>query len=158
MEWLGFEIHPDTPHQGTPVHLLPWRVDVQGMLRHLRQLGAPVGITFNDLTLLALEAAEFAKEHRRFEAFHSAVFDAYYLKGQNIGNLEILAEIGQQTGLDRNALENALLKGTYKPVLNEAKKEALKLGVSAAPTFIIEGKDRIVGAQPLDIFRNVLRA
>jgi predicted DsbA family dithiol-disulfide isomerase len=162
VEWLGFEIHPDTPQEGMLLSTMFPQLDAQNMFRHLRDMAAPYGITFADITLISnsrmsLEASEFAKEHGKFDTFHRALFQAYFSQGMDIGNLEVLTQIGHESGLDRDALSQALQTGEYLPRIENMRKEAVRLGVNAAPTFIIEDRDRIVGAQAIDVFRKKLR-
>ena len=64
----------------------------------------------------------------------------------------------EAAGLDTEALEKALQSGKYRRVLEETKEEAARLGITAAPTFILNGKERIVGAQSIDVFRERLRS
>jgi len=162
-EWLGFEIHPDTPQEGVLLSTMFPQLDTRNMFRHLREMAAPYGIVFADIVLISnsrmsLEASEFAKEHGRFDQFHRALFQAYFSVGMDIGRVEVLKQIGHEAGLDHEALGQALLTGKHRPMIENMRKEAARLGVTAAPTFIIDGKDRIVGAQPIDVFRKKLRA
>ena len=69
----------------------------------------------------------------------------------------MLKQIGREAGLDADALEKALQKGTYRQAREESKEEAARLGITAAPTFIFNEKDRIVGAQSIDVFRERLK-
>jgi predicted DsbA family dithiol-disulfide isomerase len=162
VEWLGFEIHPDTPQEGMLLSTMFPQLDSQNMFRHLRDSAAPYGIIFADITRvsnsrMSLEASEYAKEHGRFDQFHSALFRTYFSEGMDIGNLEVLAQTGHDAGLDRTALVKALKSGKFLPMIENMRQEAARLTVTAAPTFILEGKDRIVGAQPIDVFRKKLR-
>jgi len=162
VEWLGFEIHPDTPQEGMLLSTMFPQLDTRNMFRHLRDMAAPYGITFADIvrisnSRMSLEASEFAKERGRFDQFHSALFRAYFSEGRDIGSIEVLMQIGHEAGLDSDALGQVLRTGKFRPMIENMRKEAARLGVTAAPTFIIEGKDRIVGAQPIDVFRKKLR-
>ena len=69
-----------------------------------------------------------------------------------------MKQIGKEAGLDADALGKALKTGKYRRVREEAKEEAARLGISAAPTFIFNEKDRIVGAQSIEVFRERLKA
>jgi predicted DsbA family dithiol-disulfide isomerase len=163
VEWLGFEIHPETPPKGTPLSTMFPRIDAKSMTQRLNNAGAPFGIAFAKIvhisnSRLSLEAAEFAKEHNRFDQFHSALFQAYFSQGKDIGNIEILALVAGDAALDAGSMKAALQAGKYRPMIENARQEAARLGVNAAPTFIIENKDRIVGAQPLEVFRKKLSA
>jgi predicted DsbA family dithiol-disulfide isomerase len=162
VEWLGFEIHPDTPPEGMLLSIMFPGLDAQNMFRHLRDMAAPYGITFADISRISnsrmsLEASEFAKEHGMFDQFHRALFQAYFSQGMDIGSLEVLTQIGHESGLNGDTLAHSLQSGKYRPMIANLRKEATRLGINAAPTFIIEEQDRIVGAQPIDVFRKKLR-
>ena len=161
IEWLGFEIHPETPPRGMPLAQLFPRADVEVMTKRLNSMGEPFGLAFRNIVNISnsrqsLEAAEFAKEQGRFDAFHRAVFDAYFSQGKDIGDIEVLTQLGMQAGLDPEALRNALRTGRCRRVLEEVREEAARLGVTAAPTFLFNGKERVIGAQPIEVFRERL--
>jgi predicted DsbA family dithiol-disulfide isomerase len=137
--------------------------DIKRMMENLRTMGAPFGIVFADRPLLsnsrsALHAAEFAREQGRFDPFHVALFAAYFSHGLDIGNLDVLRQIGQDVGLDAGAMLNAVQSGRYLQKLEEAKEDAADRGVTGVPTFFIEDKKSVVGVQPLDVFRKALRS
>jgi predicted DsbA family dithiol-disulfide isomerase len=162
VEWLPFEIHPETPPNGMPLVKMFPRADVESMTRRLNSMGAPFGLAFRKIvnisnSRLSLEAGEFAKEHGRFDEFHNDIFKAYFSQGKDIGNVAVLKQIGKDAGLDAIALGKALETGKYRQVREEAKEEAAHLGITAAPTFIFNGKDRIVGAQSPEVFRELLK-
>jgi predicted DsbA family dithiol-disulfide isomerase len=162
VEWLGFEIHPDTPQAGMLLSTMFPQLDTQNMFRHLRDMAAPYGITFADIvhvsnSRMSLEASEFAKDQDKFDQFHSALFRAYFSQGMDIGDIEVLTQIGSEASLDGDALAQALQTGKYLPRIENMRKEAARLGVTAAPTFIIENRESIVGAQSIEVFRKKLR-
>ena len=137
--------------------------DIKRMMEHLRSMGAPFGITFVDRPILsnsrlALQAAEFAREQNLFDPFHSALFAAYFSLGLDIGNIDVLAMIAHDAGLDAGAMIKALQGGKYLPRLEAVKEEAAVRGVSGVPAFFIEDKKSVVGAQPLAVFRKALRS
>ena len=71
--------------------------------------------------------------------------------------MDILMAIAKKSGLDPGALQEALQARRYLPRLEEVNREARKSGITGAPTFIINGRHSIVGAQPLEIFRETLK-
>mgnify|MGYP006268797089 CR=1 FL=1 len=158
VDWLGFEIHPETPPGGMPLIKMFPRADADGMTRRLNGMGAPFGLAFRKIvnisnSRLSLEAGEFAKEQGRFDAFHHEVFRTYFSEGKDIGDIDVLAQIGKDSGVDSAALRSALETGRYRKRLDTVKAEAVGLHVTAAPTFIVNDANRIVGAQPLEVFR-----
>ncbi len=137
--------------------------DITRVMQHLRTAGAPYGITFADRPFLsnshlALQAAEFARDHGKFRELHTSLFTTYFSVGLDIGNIDILTELAEDAGLDAGAMRNALQDGTYLPRLEEAKQEAALRNVTSVPTFFLGDKKTIVGAQPLDVFRKTLRS
>ncbi len=163
MEWRGIEIHPDTPPQGRPLTELFPPAQISSMMQHLRTAGAPFGIAFADRSFLsnsrnALLAAEFSREHGRFAQFHSAVFSAYFSLGLDIGDLDILAQLAQASGLDPERMKREVRAGTHRSRLDLVRQEAGLLEISGVPAFAIEDRQLIVGAQPLDVFRKALRS
>ena len=156
------EIHPETPPEGTLMTARFREEDIKRMMGHLRLMGTPFGIAFVDRPILsnsrpALLAAEFAREQGKFQAFHEAVFAAYFSHGIDIGDLDALGQIAGDVGIDAGALAGAVKSGKYLPLLEKTKEDAARLGVTGVPTFIINDKRSIVGAQSLDVFRKTLR-
>ena len=136
--------------------------DIKRMMEHLRTMGAAFGITFADRPLLsnsrlALQAAEYARDNAKFHGYHQALFTAYFSEGLDIGDLNVLTQIARDTGLDADAMVSAVESRRYLPKLEEAKEDAARLGVSGVPTFHIDNRKLLVGAQPLDVFRKMLR-
>ena len=131
------------------------------MFAHLRTLGANVGITFRDITLLsnsrlALEASEYAKDQGVFDRFHDTMFRAYFNDGKDIGSAAVILEVGEGVGINAGALKKELDRGTYAVRLQEMRRQAENHGVSAVPTFVINSKEKLVGVQPLEVFREFL--
>jgi len=131
------------------------------MFQNLNISGSSFDIEFKNVNLLAnsriaMEAAEFARVQGMFNQFHEAVFDSYFTKGKNIGDINIILELAENIGLNSNELCNALKGNKYNAILEQVKEEAINKGINAAPTFCIEGKDRIMGAQSIEIFRKTI--
>lgn len=157
------EIHPETPLEGMPMAQRFRPEDIERIMAHLRSMAAPFGITFADRSFLsnsslALQAAEFARDQNLFDPFHSALLAAYFSRGLDIGNIDVLAMIAENTGLDVGLMKQVLQNKKYLPRLEAMKKEAAVRGVTGVPTFFIGDKKSVVGAQPLDVFRKALRS
>jgi predicted DsbA family dithiol-disulfide isomerase len=131
------------------------------MYEALRQKGKGLGVSFGDLTLLAnsrlaMQASEFARDHGKFAAFHEALFHAYFTELRDIGDIEVITDIARQMALNTRELEAALQENRYLPRLQAVTEEARRLNISAAPTFLVNGQFKIVGAQPIETFRRSL--
>ncbi len=161
-EWLGYEIHPETPPAGVLLAERLPHIDWEEMYRDLRMKGAQFGIEFGNVTLLAnsklaLQAAEYARDQGKFDEFHEALLRSYFTELQDIGNSDVLGTIAGKVGLDAKELQTALQQQRYAAQLHRSAQEAYEFGITAVPVFIIEQHYSIVGAQPLEVFKAKLR-
>ncbi len=160
VEWKPFFLHPKTPPEG--FHL-PRQVYARftGMRERLKQMAHAAGLEmvqpdFIPNSRLALEASEYAREHGKHEEFHRVVFRKFYGEGQDINQWEVLRAAGEEVGLDANAMQRETDSGKFHAPVDEQIAEANALGISAVPTYILDGKYAIVGAQPYDVFRRAI--
>ena len=160
--WVSYELHPETPPTGM---LLSERFkghDLSSFYEQLRARGLEVGIVFSNLKLLsnsrlALMASEFARDQGMYHSFHENMFHAYFTEGLDIGNMDVIAAVAGKSGLDEKETRSAVLDGRYNSRLDNARKKGQLLGLTGIPLFIVENKYRIVGAQPIEVFRNLLK-
>jgi predicted DsbA family dithiol-disulfide isomerase len=134
----------------------------EAFFRQLDERGKKMGVRFGPQPLMsnsrvAMQGGEFAKERGKYDAYHEAVFRAFFTACRDIGNQEVILDLAKDVGLDVVALSAALEDGIYMPRLREASRMAKTNGFSAAPTFVIDGYGSISGAQPIDTFRTILR-
>ena len=101
-------------------------------------------------------ASEFARDKGQYNSFHENIFHAYFSEGLDIGSLDIIAAVAEKSGLDKKEILNAVKDGRYASRLDGARKEAQLIGLTGVPTFIINNKHKIVGAQPIEVFRDLL--
>ena len=130
------------------------------MFDHLRQYGREFGIVFGDPVLLSnsrltLEASEYARDMGKHKEFHEYMFHAYFTETLDIGSLRVISSIAAKCDIDVTDLMNALKDGRYGSRLAEARKEGKKISLTGVPTFIINEKYKIVGAQPVAVFKEI---
>ncbi|MBM3487180.1 MAG: DsbA family oxidoreductase [Alphaproteobacteria bacterium] len=83
------------------------------------------------------------------------VFDAYFTQGRDIGDANVLAEIGAAAGLDPASLR-AYLDGEDDVEHIVAEDEmARSIGIGGVPCFIIDRKYAVSGAQAPEVFHQV---
>ncbi len=160
---MSYEIHPETPPEG----VLLEKLFGPGFARRqegMRERCAELGLSFEPPRLLsnsrlAVEAAEFARDHGKHPEFHRALLAAYFAHSHDIGDLDVLSRLATDVGLDSAALRQDLATGRYASRRQAAYDEACGLRVTGVPTFLFAngvGGIRVVGAQPLDEFRRLL--
>lgn len=160
-EWLPLEIHPDTPKEGMELTKRFPAASLNKMLLNLKAMGKQYGIEFNEYNILsnshfALAGGEYAKEKGKFHEFHEELFHNYFTLKKDIGDIDVLSSIAKSIGLDSEDLIIKLNEGYYDNILSEVSKEAHDYEINSTPTFIIDEKHAIVGAQGIEHFREAL--
>jgi len=164
LEWKGFQIHPEYPAAGIPIEQ---RIAQYGqgryaaIWRNILALAEGIGLEMNPppvLTnsLMALEATEYARDQGKEKAFSNAVYQAYFQRGQNIGDVDVILSLAEQAGLNPAEVQDHLKGGTYSARIETSHQEARTFGVSGVPTFIV-GPAQIVGAQSPEVFVSMLK-
>ncbi|MGL1834016.1 2-hydroxychromene-2-carboxylate isomerase [Rhodocyclaceae bacterium SMB388] len=72
--------------------------------------------------------------------FALATFRAYFVDGRDISQPEVVCDIAVDLGVDRAALQRALVDDAVKARLRAACDEALERGVFGSPYVIIDGE------------------
>ena len=105
----------------------------------------------------ALEGAKFAEEKGVGETYHDAMFKAHFVEDRDFGDLQILADLAEEVGLDRNEFMAVIENGTYSDAVNDDVAQAHAYGINGVPGAIIQGKYLVSGAQPLEALRDILQ-
>ena len=160
-EWIPYELHPEVSTQGGKVSDMFPGMSVENMFSNIKHYGNMYGLIFSGADLTsnthsALLATEYAKEKGKFHEFHDKLFYVYFTEGKNIGDVQLLKEVAKSVGLDKDEMMKSIEDGTYESNLTEGKNLALKYEVNSTPTFIINDKYTVVGAQSIDSFKKLL--
>ena len=163
IRWISFPLHPDTPPQGRTLEdLFAGRnINIPQMLDHLKQVARELGLPFGDREMtfnsrLAQELGKWAEQMEKGDAFHDAVFRAYFAEGRNIADANVLADIATTVGLDAKQAHDAIAARTFKEAVDTDWARAYESGVTAVPTFFMNGQT-LVGAQRFNALANFVR-
>ena len=163
VRWIAFPLHPETPEEGlTLEELFAGRpVDIPQMLGRLKEvaqeLGLPLGSrerTYN--SRLAQELGKWAEGKGVGDAFHDAVFRAYFADGKNIAHIPVLAELAASVGLPGDEARTVLEARAFRETVDQDWKRSRIIGVTAVPTFVM-GRRGVVGAQPYEVLEELVR-
>jgi predicted DsbA family dithiol-disulfide isomerase len=99
----------------------------------------------------------FAEQQGCQDQVVEALFHSYFTKGREIGNLDSLAEIASDCGLNREEVERFLASDRAVQEVRAEEATGHRLGIRGVPYFVLNGKISISGAQPPDIFVSALR-
>jgi predicted DsbA family dithiol-disulfide isomerase len=91
------------------------------------------------------------------EALKERLLQAYFMDGLDIGLPETLADCAAELGADREQVLGFLATDAGRQEVADHLMQAADHGISAVPTYVINGTWAIPGAQDTDTFVNVLR-
>ena len=97
----------------------------------------------------AAEAAMCAGEQDVYWKYHDKLFSS-----ETLGN-NVYLQYAQELGLNMTTFHSCLTDHKYQNTIQADSDFAVKLGIRSTPTFFINGL-AIVGAQPLDVFKQVI--
>jgi predicted DsbA family dithiol-disulfide isomerase len=86
-----------------------------------------------------------------------ALFKAYWSDGKDVGNHETLADIAASVGMDRKTILNDLASDKDKPEVLAETQQAQQMGITGVPTFIINHKYGISGAQSAEVLAEAIK-
>ena len=86
------------------------------------------------------------------ERFHKRAYQAYWEDAANLGDMAVLEALMTECGLDWQIFRPRLDTGLYDSQMQMEHDEAMMIGLNGVPSFVIDGKFGIVGAQPIDSF------
>jgi predicted DsbA family dithiol-disulfide isomerase len=137
-------------------------LDLPAAMGHLEQVAAELGLPWGMRTRTynsrrAQELGKWAETLGKGDEFHLAIFQAYFAAGRNIADLAVLKEIAGTIGLDGRMAEQALVERTFKEAVDRDWEYSRSCGVTAVPTFMLEGR-KVVGAQPYPALRDLVTA
>lgn len=96
------------------------------------------------------EASMCANQQGSFLEFQDKIFE----NQDKLGRV-LYSQIASDLNLNTVEFENCLNNGNFKELVQQDSDFAINLGVQSTPTFFINGL-AIVGAQPLEAFRQVI--
>jgi predicted DsbA family dithiol-disulfide isomerase len=107
-------------------------------------------------TRVAHEATEYARQHGKGNDFHKVVFRKVYADGQDPSQWDVLRSAAQEVGLDADEMQREVESEKYMATVVDEVRWAYQIGVTGVPTYVINNRYAIVGAQPYEVFKSAL--
>ena len=163
IEWVHFPLHPDTPPEGRSIEDLfrGRNVDRKAMHAQMKARMEAEGLPYGERThtynsRLAQELGKWADTQPGGEAFHDAMFRAYFVEARDISKPAVLLEIAEQLGLPVAGAREVLEKRTFKAAVDQDWALSRQYGITGVPTFVA-GARGVVGAQPYEVLERLVK-
>jgi len=167
--WRSFELTPDyQPVPGRNVHAsLAEKKGIsvakaKEMGDYMAGMAKEVGLQYDfdhavpTNTFLGHQLIHLAAKHGLQGAAKERLMAAYYTQGQNLNEIDTLVQLGTEIGLDAAEVRTALASGTYAEEVRHDEYQAQQINVRGVPFFVFEDKYAVSGAQPVELFAEVL--
>jgi len=167
--WLPFQLNPGMPPEGMP--RAEYRCAKFGSVERGRQLDARVaaegrgeGIEFalerierTPNTFTAHQLIDLAQERGAGGAVVNALFRAYFEEARDTGDREVLLGIAEAAGLPRGEVEARWNDAAQALRVAQLEESMKALGISGVPTFILNRRFGVSGAQPPEALAAAIR-
>ncbi|MCP5367109.1 MAG: DsbA family oxidoreductase [Hyphomicrobiales bacterium] len=168
IRWLPFLLNPELPPEG--IDRTAYLIKKFGSEQRVRRVFGAIGeaglsveinfafdrIARTPNTVDAHRMVRFAATRDLAPVAVEALFTAYFLKGQDIGDPAVLMRIGTDLGLPYEELHAYLESDVDVAGIYEQNAAAHRLGINGVPSYLFNGHMVISGAQEPKILARVL--
>lgn len=169
LDWQPFELNPTMPKEGQNVieHITEkygaTLEDQKLSKQQMTENGAELGFKFDyfdEMKMVNTRDAhvllDYAKEQGKQTELNLKYVAAFFSNRKDISDRTILLEELEKVGLDKNEAIARLNSETAINKVIEEENMWKSMGVSAVPTFVFNRESALSGAQPVDVFKQVL--
>jgi predicted DsbA family dithiol-disulfide isomerase len=177
-EWVGFQLHPETPAGGMRFSSIFPGSEIEEVRGYMKGFAQEFGVAmgFPDRipnTVRALAVAEYARSLGHLELFRDAAMEAHWNRDLDIEADETLLALAGEAGLDPRAALAAADDPSWRERVASMADVARRWQVSGIPTWFLIPEDwrsgqgrtpsgampmRIVGCQSWEHLRTACRA
>ncbi len=160
---VHFPLHPDTPAEGRTLQDMfgtgPEAIEAKNT--QMRGLMEAEGLPYNDRShtynsRLAQEIGSWAETQPGGNAIHDKFFEAYFVEGRNVGDIEVIIDVVKSVGLDEQEARKVLEERRFKDAVDADWAKSHAYGVTGVPTFVAE-RQGLVGAQPYETLEMLMK-
>ena len=168
IEWHPFQLNPDMPREGMDRRSYLERKfgGKEGAVRayapvveHAEKAGLKINFEAMQRTPNTLDAhrlIHWAGIEGRQTAAVSALFKAYFVDARDIGDDEVLADIADSIEMDAAVVTRLLKSDVDAQDIRDRDAHSRKMGVNSVPTFIVANTHAVPGAQPPELWAQVI--
>jgi len=168
IQWHPFQLNPDMPPEGVDKRAyleakFGGKARVDAVHERLREAARGAGVDMDPdkprrmpNTLDAHRLIHWAGIEGVQQTVVDALMRAYWVEGRDIGDLDTLADIAFESGMDRDATLRLLQSDADADDIQARDQDARHKGVNSVPTFLIAQQYVVSGAQPPETWEKVI--
>tara|TARA_Y100001934_G_scaffold206291_1_gene243926 strand:+ start:305 stop:859 length:555 start_codon:yes stop_codon:yes gene_type:complete len=157
-----FPLHPETPDEGQTLEQLfaGRNLDIPKLQSDMVDRMSAEGLEYGERTMtfnsrLAQELAKWVEGIDPELPIHDELFKAYFVNNSNLADHDVLLEIVERLGLDRDTAQTVITDRTMRSLVDEDWNKSRELAITGVPTFVM-GEHILVGAQPLEMLERLV--
>ena len=159
---VHFPLHPETPTEGRLLQEL-FECDLKEIKAkniQMKNLMIAEGLAYNDRThtynsRLAQEVGMWAESQMMADNIHDKFYQAYFVEGRNIGDIEVIIEIIKSIGLDEDEGRAIIAERRYADGVDSNWTKSRNNNIYGVPTYAIDGHT-LGGAQPYNVLQELM--
>lgn len=164
INWHSFQLNPMMPRDGMErEEYLALKFgnpdNARRLYDNISGVGELAGIQFEfdrikitPNTIAAHRLIRFATRSRAQDKIVEQLFNAYFLDGQNIGDIEILITLSAEAGLNSDETAVFLESDEDVDAVKSEDMQARQLGIQGVPFYILNQQYAVSGAQEPEAF------
>ncbi|WP_170366078.1 DsbA family oxidoreductase [Ruegeria arenilitoris] len=168
IEWHPFQLNPDMPEGGMDRREYLERKfgGKEGAVKayapvveHAEKAGLNIDFEAMKRTPNTLDAhrlIHWAGIEGKQNQVVDALFTAYFVQGRDIGDHEVLADIADSVGMDAAVVLKLLKSDADRDDIRQRDTHSREMGVNSVPTFIVANQHAVPGAQPPELWAQVI--
>lgn len=162
MRWTAYPLNTKIPPEGIPLKhpFDPGDSDSAQMNKRLidaaEKAGLPLGrrtSTYN--TGLAHELGKWADSQGKGDAYHNAVFRAFFAEGSNIASTSVMVDLAEGIGLSGKEAKKVAETRQYRDAVEADWKRSLEVDPEYIPSLLVKGQ-LLVNPQEYELFEQFM--
>lgn len=167
VSWYPYQLNADMPaggmsleeylsmRFGSPANVQPVLDQLASDARH-----EDIDLRFDRIehvpnTLRAHQLMYLAEtKHRDQNALAEELMSAFFTRGENIGDEEVLVELGARHGLLTDDIADMIAEDDFRKVVLSLEDQVRSSGISGVPGFLLNRRLLVIGAQDKDTLVN----
>ena len=168
--WRSFELDPNAPasrDEGAAEHLASKYgmtvEEARARQQQLAQMAAADGLEFHfgrvrsANTFDAHRLTHLAAAHDRQDAMTERLQRAHFTEGELLSDHETLARLAAEVGVPEEEAREMLAGDRFGAEVRDDERLAQEIGITAVPTFVVDRRVAVAGAQQPEVLRELLQ-